>query len=802
MNRKINATFFGSTAIALLGMGVQAVAADEVIVTATKRAQSERDVPLSIEAFSGQELKDIGAIDFDDFAVRVPGLGFANSGPASLRGSSGGTGLSINIRGLGGTGGAGSTSTAYYLDETPVPSLNLKLVDVERVEILKGPQGTLYGARGFGGLVKIVTNRPRMNEFSGEIAAKISFTDDGGVNHEEELIVNIPIVQDTLSFRAAGYFVRNEGFVDQIPAIDALGNVDQSLAQEDVDDEKTEGARASLLFEPTENFTADLSFIYEHQGLDSLTITDQFLADNFDTLGTLSPTKEPVDNDIFNYNATLTFNAAAFDVTSSTSLFKEKAFNSEDRAFLSNFFVGQFTNPLVVASFLPALEAASLIPPGTTVASSTNTTYFPFGSFNTSDIDTESFIQEVRLASTHGGPFQWMVGGFYEDTKTDIVFFGESPGAIAAGTVALDAPGIGLIPFPVISTDVVINRRSDRSTRELAAFSELSYSFMDDLTFTAGLRYFDTEVSAGTEDLSASVFAPAIGPATFNQASEDGVTPKFLLSYRASDDALVYAQAVKGFRIGGFTDASAGTPTPTCQSDLAGLGITGDGIVEFESDDLWTYELGAKTSWIDGKLTIDGVAFYNDWQNLQQAILVPSCGISVTQNAGSARSFGFETELSAELAEGLMFSVAYGYLDSKITESDIGGLPEGSSFTLAPDHSIATSLSYSAPLPGSMSDFDGFVRVDYTYQSDTTFNFLQNFTSPQPAFDTINLRAGIFREDWQVSVFAENVANERAILADTTALQVGGASRVLGTESRNVRIMRPRTIGVSLRASF
>src|SRR5690606_26627686 len=212
------------------------VALEEIIVTATKREASMRDIPISISALNGGTLKEMGATDLDDYAVKVPSLGFASPGPAGYRG----TGPIMNIRGIGGTGA--EATTGFYIDETPLLSQNVKLIDLHHVEVLKGPQGTLYGARSYGGVVKVVNNKPQTDGFAANLSLTPSFTEGGGENWEVNGMLNLPVT-DQLAARVVAYKVDNSGWIDSVPITDAVGGVNLNGVRKDMNSEDTQGGR-------------------------------------------------------------------------------------------------------------------------------------------------------------------------------------------------------------------------------------------------------------------------------------------------------------------------------------------------------------------------------------------------------------------------------------------------------------------------------------------------------------------------------------------------------------------------------
>ncbi len=360
----------------------------------------------------------------------------------------------INIRGIPDTG--------YYIGETPIPSASLKLVDINRVEVLKGPQGTLYGTSSMGGLVKVVPNVANPARFEARGEATLSVTKHGGFNYDVNAMVNVPIVQDQLALRVVGYKTRRDGFVDKVPALDAFGALDRAATIEDTNVEKVWGIRGSLVAKPTEWLDIELSALHENQRTEDPGFFDTYVRDVTGRFGNLSPIKEPAENKMSLFNMTLRADAGAFEIISSTSHYRLDSFALEDRALLGNFYVGLLTGqgPAIVAGAV----ASGALPAGSTVVSPPNLTFFSPGS-NTTDVNGRRWMQELRLSSTGKGPLRWTVGGFFQDASLDYYFYGAIPGAMAAATLSVNAPGIGIIPLPLLSSNVIINRESSVETR-------------------------------------------------------------------------------------------------------------------------------------------------------------------------------------------------------------------------------------------------------------------------------------------------------------------------------------------------
>lgn len=755
---------------------------NDIIVTARRREETLRDVPAALTAFSSRDLEETGADDFDDYAVRVPGLGFTDLGAVPIRGQ----GPVINIRGIPDAG--------YYIGETPIPSANLKLVDINRVEVLKGPQGTLYGTSSMGGLVKIVPNAANPAHFEARGEATLSTTKHGGFNYDVNAMVNVPIVQDHLALRVVAYKVRKDGYVDKVPALDSFGALDRAATISGVNVEKVWGVRGSLVAKPTEWLDIELSALHENQRTEDPGFVDTFVRDATGRLGNLSPITEPAENKVSLFNMTLRADAGAFEIISSTSHYRLDAFSREDRSLLSNIYVSAVTvqGPAIVAGAV----ASGALPPGSTVVGPPNTSFFSQG-FNTTDVASRRWMQELRISSTGEGPLRWTVGGFFQDASSDQYFYGAMPGVVQAATLSVNAPGFGTIPLPLLATDVIINRTSDADTRELGLFADASYTFAEKLTLNVGGRYYKTRVSNVSTDLSSSIFVPVVNNFPRASVTDSGFAPKVNLSYRPNQDTLVYGQVSKGFRSSNLTNT--GAFSPLCAQELSGFGITRGDIVPLKSDTLWSYEAGAKVSGMGRRLFVDTAVFYNKWTDLQQYYLL-QCGAALFVNAGKARSYGAEVAIDAQPVEGLSLGLAGGYLDTEITQSDPRSfLRAGDGFTLAPKWTFAANAKYGFNIG---SGLNAYLRADWQYQTKTKFDFQNSPVSPKPSFQVVNLRTGLVSDRWDLALFVDNLFNEEAILADLTYAVAGGVVVPIGTDNRRIRPFTPRTIGVNMSMRF
>jgi outer membrane receptor protein involved in Fe transport len=550
-------------------------ALEEVLVTATKRTESVQDVPVSLTALSAIQLEYKGVEQFFDYGTAIPNLSF---GIGASDGNLGGRGIAL--RGI-----EGANTTGFYIDDTPVlETLDPHIVDIARIEVLRGPQGTLYGAESMGGTVRLITEQPSFKGLDGQVHVLGSDTDHGSFNQLVEGVVNVPLVPDTLALRASAFYEFDDGYFDKGLGLETAP---PTATLTHVGSMKYYGGQIALRFEPVSGLAVTPRIMYQRTTQDGSpysydTATNLMQREVFDL--------NPGGTDKW-YLASLTINYTApfGSFVSSTGYFDRKTFELEDDTDVTQFFLG---------------------------------TSSPLASPITREQDLRRFAQEVRFSSTFQGPVQVLVGGFYSDSTRPRDYEWTAPG----------------LPAAISPSDLLLSFIDSREAKEYALFGDASYQLLPSLKATVGVRWFrDT---ATFHQLTDGLFfggAPTIYDAP--QSSESGFTPKYLLEYKVLPDVLLYAGAAKGFREGGNNIAlPAGPPPIGCDQDLANLGVTAAGIAAFKSDNLWNYEAGFKSSFADRRFTLNGAAFSIDWDKIQQAVHLPLCGYGYTGNAGQSDS--------------------------------------------------------------------------------------------------------------------------------------------------------------------
>ena len=744
---------------------VQAQVIEEIIVTATKRETSLQDTPMSITALGEFELQRIGAEGIFDYGVKIPNLGFSNE--ADGRFNSG----SPAIRGVAGGGVVGATG--FYIDDIPVPEyMNPRVSDISRVEVLRGPQGTLYGARSMGGTVRVITKQADADEFDGYLGASISDVKEGDINWRVDGSVNAPIVEGVLGARALFYYAQNSGVFDRVhiagsnrPAFNTVNNID---------DDEFYGGAISFVWNAADNISIRPRFMYQRTDSDNLPLAD-LSPGSFD-VPRHNNIEEPGEEEWWLASVTVNIDTGFGEIVSTTAGFDRKIEEYEDQT-------GTLDGLIFAASGLPEPHIPSFV---------------------YEEEEDTSFVHETRLIADFGDlPFDGVattLGVFYED-REHILNYPPSfaPGINAQFTGILNSILTGIAPgFPVpvppglLGSDLVFHTYDDKDTEEIAVFGELTLRLSDSLRLTAGARWSETTIEFSADRGGFVNGGPAVVMPPKRSSSR--VVPKVLMELDVTEDLLVYGSASKGFREGGV---NMPVPVAFCAAELADLGITNEDVATFESDSLWNYELGMKSSLFDDRVNLNISAFNINWDNTLQTNRL-ACGFQYVANSGSAKNKGVEVELQAAPVEGLNISMGFGYTDAKITKGDdLIGTVKGDRILQVPEVTFNAAAEYSFPL---FADWEGYVRGDYSYYDDSLSANNASGTIPprvRDSFELLNFRIGAYQAgSWHVALFMKNATNDHANLSDnrSIAAEKPGRPRIVTN--------RPRSFGIEVRKDF
>jgi iron complex outermembrane receptor protein len=762
----------------------------EIVVTAQKRESSLQDVPFSVAAMTDEGIRQSGANNIAELARNVSGLAITDLGPGQSQVAIRGISAGQVIRDQPGV----KESVGIYLDESAISvalfTPDLDLFDLERFEVLRGPQGTLFGAGSSAGTLRYITKQPQLGEFEGTAELNLQQGTDADFGGSLKGAVNLP-VGETAALRLVGYYNELAGFVDSVYPNRAV--------EEDVDGGEKVGARVALRLQPSEALAITPRIVYQKLETDGYPREDVFniLGNPFTTTeppvnpgerGQVTQLQEGLEDDFSLLDLTINLDIGAMALTSISTYTDREVIVSRDASQLS----GSVTFDLGGAFGTPANGG-----PATSAEVRMNSNL----------IDTtqlEAFSQEIRLQSTTEGSFDWLVGAFYQTVDREYGQFLPTPGYDAF------LARIGLSNGTVAPPDSPFFSDLTYDFSQFAVFGEGTYHINDRTSLTAGLRYYDFE-----EDRLLT-FAGAFADAGYvdepGSTSSDGVSPRVILSYEASEDVLLTLQASRGFRLGGINDP---LNVPLCEpEDLAAF----SGRPIWDDEKVNNYELGAKTQLNDGRVILNTAVFFSDIDGLQAIGNAGTCSSRVVFNA-QAESIGGEIEIFARPNENLDFGISATYVQAEITESVLGptgqpiaGIREGNRLPTSPELQAAATATYSWPWSTTLDAYVNFtvqhVGSSYTLLADQEPGFgtitPRGFGSPTitsftfdpelPSYEIGNLRFGVRAESWEAAAFVNNVWDEKAYLSlDRERDRVARTSFLTN---------QPRTYGVSLRYNF
>ncbi|NIB38266.1 TonB-dependent receptor [Pseudomaricurvus alkylphenolicus] len=694
---------------------------EEIIVTAEKiGAKSIMDTSFSISAMTGEQLEDQGVVSVADAIAGNPGVS-----SVELFGGSN----TVQIRGVSSL--FGDATVGYYMDDLPYTQVGQQFVpdmnpyDLERIEVLRGPQGTLYGASSQGGTVRVLTRSPEHNEFEFKANGGISSTSGHGDSWKAQAAINLPLIEDVLSARVVASRVDQAGFID-LPL----------TGENDYNDSEDESYRAKLLFTPTDNLSIKLT-AWHSEVASAVPYADKdyefspvFI--EFDPAALPLPIPagvRPVTaDDLTNriefdlYNLVLEYDFEQVSLYSTTSLIENKQQLDQN-----------------------VLGAPVLLP-----------------------IENRTLNQELRLAYTGEGSLSWTAGVFFMDARQEQ--------QVIAGTL------LAGLPDPVLT---VVADQEKRST-QWAVFGELHYELSDEWTLTLGSRYFEDEREE--EDLGALTIAGlnALGFDAKRSQDLDKVTGRVNLAYAPDGDSLYYLNVAQGFRSG------------VAQQGISLLSAVAAGIAapEFsESEDLISYELGTKLSFMDDALTLEAALYYLQWDDIITLLgtVDPNSGlpISYAENVGEADAVGVDIGVLYRGVPGLTLQIAANFNSTEYGDDlPLANIADGDTVTQVPEATMSVSAAYQWPLADTGLNGRFYTAYQYT---DSRPDYTVGFSTESDSFAVLNARLGVEAEHWSLYLTGENLTDEdgRISLFAQTAIAGVPASR-----------MRPRTLGVEASLRF
>ncbi len=708
--------------------------ASDIIVTAGKRSEKMQDVPISISAQTTEMLEATSSSDVRDYVSSLPGVNLQSISPAEN---------DITIRGVVPMAGWAST-VGFYLDETPVSEAGMfpsvTSFDVERVEVLRGPQGTLYGEGSMGGTIRIIPTQPNPNAFQVKLDPQFSSTENGGLNTTVNGMVNIPLIRNKFAIRTTGFYQDNDGWIDNV-----------GLDMKKVNTHKTYGGRLVGQFVATQQLLLTASATvsqteaggqyYANEDLQQTTLSRENLSDNYS---------------LYNFKADYATSFA--DLILSTSYYTRSLEGAFDLAFVLpdvNGLMGMFG-------------------------------LGPYSSLWTDNLqDFQIFSAETRLVSNTDGPLKWTVGAFYKDYDYESGDIGDTDPHVSEEEVqAIAGALVGMGMTFLDGVEGMFLNESKRKIDQIAGFGEVSYDLTSRLNVLGGIRVFQEqrEFYSNSNGLFA-LLQSMLPPSSLTESGDATVVnPKLTLTYKPAANVLVYTNAAKGYRSGGqntFAYLFSGAPT------------------SYDPESLWNSELGIKTTSLGGHLVANAALYYNSWTDMQ----VHSrsyASLNVTENVGEAHTAGIDAELSWTPMDGLLLT-AGGNFTEAVTDVELlspagvdtlgqevfDTVEKGTKLPFVPESSFNLAAQYTFPLTNSL---DLMTRIDYNNTAESTTALL--YAEQTPAYANIDLNIRVKSNTWEVYMFAKNLSDERAKYA------YWFESPELGTM---YNLSTPRTIGCGLR---
>ena len=811
---------------------------EEVVVTSRKKAEGLQDVPLSVNALTEESLEQKGINVFEDYLMQLPGVTAGGSGPGQS---------TIYIRGLASTtpnltvaGVAGLTpNVSFYLDEQPLaqPGRNLDVyaADISRVEVLSGPQGTLFGASSQAGVVRMITNKPVIGESSSSLEVETRYMPEGDMGSKVEYVTNVPMNEDT-ALRFVAYRDRRGGYIDQVAGkLDASGSARfrpagtvrqnglpvassrggfqagadlsgvtfkqaDAIVKEDANSVTYEGFRASIAHEINDNWDANLTLATQTIDADGVFFVDPTLGD----LEVQRYTNDQIEDEYDNMSLTLNGSIGDLEVVYAGAYTDRTS--DQDVDYTDYLFVGQYL-PYYICDYYVTYTsfAPGNVPTGTCGAPNL---------LVDSTTNTEVMTHEFRVNAPISDTVSLTAGVFFSDLELTELNLFTYPSSVdndinyspnyaltdISSTGAINNGGAGWFSAGPYSEPVIFFNDIRRTDKQQGVFGELSIDTSETSELTVGARWYDIEVDFegsanssfgngfGNSDQQrfgsnlSTQYAPNNANGYPDKAQTDGVIGKVTYSWNPSEDIMYYVTWSEGFRPGLLN-------RPVGRSTADGSYTVKPAV---DSDEVVNFEFGWKTLLADGRLRFNGSAFMVDVTGLQTTIFDPSIvNLFFSDNAADAEITGLEGDfMYYPDMDGWIISGAFSFLDTEITKK------------LVPtnDVIVGTELAFAPGFQGNVSarkewgmssGNTGHFQAQLTVSDDSVSDVMEPNKAPQDSYSMMNIRAGVSNDAWLAEVYIDNVTDERAEIANTFVF-----------DRQRVGIVRPTTVGLRFKRFF
>jgi outer membrane receptor protein involved in Fe transport len=798
---------------------------EEIVVTATRREESISKVPISITALSQDALDQRGIRDLTELVRFTPGVSIDTTGTNQ-----------ISIRGISSSAGAGTTG--IYIDDTPIQMRELgfnpdetlpKTFDLDRVEVLRGPQGTLFGSGSEGGTVRYIMTQPSVSQESTYVRSEAAYTQYGAPSGEAGIAHGGPIIDGVLGYRASIWYRYDGGWINRV---DNADNITESNANH----AGTTAARFALLWQPNENVKVTPSVMFQNkQQHDLTTYWPAYSNPGAGQFNNATPELIPIPDVYYLPALKVQVDFAHMAFISNSSYYHRKESDAYqgtgfDLAYFqalgwpNSLYPGApalgcgsaSTTATEPCSWYPLLDGKGIhMPPG----------FANYATPNTMTNDQNSWTQEFRLQSSDpDARVKWTAGVFWQlaeelsveqlnDPNINQLF--QSLYGVTADSIYgsfYSCPGTGFntpVSPPIPNCDIYYNTNKSYD-RQIAGFGEATIRLVDGLSLVAGARYSKLGFSLNHYSNGYENYGPY--PAAGKQ-SNTAFTPRLGLDWQVNPDNLFYFTYAKGFRPGGFNAPLI----PACGPGLIADGFSnGQAPLGYNPDSTQSFEVGSKNNF-DNKFKIAASVYYIKWNNIQQNVYIAgNCGLQFTDNLGTAVSKGFDLQAQADLGSGLTFEFSAGYTDARFTQDSTGGLAlageaisGNAAINYAPGTSPPWTIAFGPQYAFKAFQHDAFIRVDWEYTSRNPWlapvqdpannsQYEYGFSYTLPATRFTSARAGIkLGGGWEVSAFCDNLFNAHPVV--NYAQAQGDAFNPAGppTPQENDFTFRPRTVGIT-----
>jgi iron complex outermembrane receptor protein len=764
---------------------------EEIVVSAQKRTTTLQEVPFSVAAITSEDIEQTGATNIVDIARNIPGLYITDLGPGQSQVAIRGISAGLVVRDQPGV----KESVGIYLDESPISvalfTPDLDLYDLDRIEVLRGPQGTLYGAGNDAGTVRYITTQPKIGQFGGSVDFTFNGVTDGDFAATARGALNVPIGEKA-AMRAVGYYDQFPGFIDSV--------YPGRPTRKDVNDGDRAGGRIAFRFEPTENISITPRVVYQKLETDGYPRVDVYsiLGNPYTTTeppvdpgkrGQVTQIREGIDDEFLLGDLKLEFGFGNIGLTAVSTYVDRNVVVLRDASQLT----GSVTKDLGGTDAEARLDSPL---------------------YDTTDLKT--FSQEIRLGSIGEGPFQWLTGVFYQQYDREYGQNLPTPGydALTESLIGADSADFNAPPNTPFFSDL------NYDFSQFAVFGEATYRFNPNWAVTAGLRYYDFK-----EDRTltfAGLFADVGYQNVKGSVDSDGFSPRVILAYNVNKNVQFTAQYARGFRLGGINDP-------------LNVGLcSGPDLTTFSGHPTWkdeyvdNYEIGTKTRMADGRVTFNAAAFITRIKDMQFIADAGTCSSRIIIN-GDAETPGAEFELYLRPSKSWDFGLSATWVKAEVTRSflnlgqPVAGIRDGNQLPTSPELQAVGSAAYNFSIGSSLESYVRFtlqyVGSSFTQLGDEEPNFGLISSSPTrpagsarlidlgnvdvtnitfdpelPSYEIANLRWGVNTERWEGAVFVNNLFDERTFLS---------VDRERGRSARVGYLTNvPRTYGVNFRMKF